>query len=197
MALLVISVVLSGCTASGAGSETTGTEHAAPSPTVASEPLGAVQPGQARAPCPRRGRNAEALAGRAVPPTSYRPAFAATLCRYRYRDGFLRLVGQPEPVRRRLAEELWHEFTRRSLGMVDCEWTPELGLYAVLDRNAAGEARVVTVDLGLCASIEGRVPGPSGTYRTAYGLATRRHVGLLQRLGVEVARVQLADPTTD
>jgi hypothetical protein len=58
--------------------------------------------------------------------------------------------------------------------MVDCGLRPAKPLYAVLDRDAEGDRRVVTVDLGFCGSVAAEVAG-----QQLWGLATGAHRRLL------------------
>lgn len=194
--LLVALVLTASCEAGGANdvrpadpsTATSGGEGATGAPWSAGELLQA-DPDQFASPdpvrsaatraCPRRARDAERLVEQAEPPTAYRALFSAVLCRYAHSaEGTLMLEGAV-PVDFRTAEALHRAYRDRSLAMVDCEPQPR-PLFAVLDRDGQEQPRVVTVDLGLCGSIEALVPGPLDSLRSTYGLATQRHMRLLQ-----------------
>jgi hypothetical protein len=123
--------------------------------------------------CPRRARGPEGVVDRARVPTGLDERHAALLCRYLHTSDGLELDGA-RPLDARTAERLHEAFTHRSRAMVDCQERAGKPLYAVLDQDADGGRRVVTVDLAFCSSIVAEVAG-----HQLWGLANRTHRRLL------------------
>lgn len=178
MVAVVVLGGLAACTSDGgragsAGAVTPGSATRTPSPTATTTAVSGRT-------CPRRAHGDARLIERLVVPDD--GLNAGVLCRYSRRpDGSLVRSGSAQPLTWRQAAQLWQAFTARSLGMVDCQPTPEQGVYAVLDRGREGQARVVTVDLGLCGTIRAVVRG--GVLEEPeqlWGLATREHRRLIR-----------------
>jgi hypothetical protein len=113
------------------------------------------------------------VVARARVPVGLGELHAALLCRYRHTSGGLALEG----ARRldvRTAERLHQAFTHRSRAMVDCGEQAGRPLYAVLDQDADGGRRVVTVDLAFCGTVVAEVAGDQ-----LWGVANRTHRRLL------------------